>query len=393
MIKVAVVVSHPIQHFCPMYESWAALSEVDLTVFFASTAGKVPYKDKKFGREVQWEELTLNFGHKFLNDGRLVDVSVNLDAEALDVELDQLMPDVLVVYGYAQKLQRRAARWGYRKKVHVLMISDSELRQHRRLLVRVAKRLALRRVYSKITMFLTVGDANEEYYRHYGVRSSQLIRSPFPIDKNKVEMVLSNKNNIRKIIREQLRISENSIVITVVGKLVPWKCQKDLISVLNYISRDELDLTLLIVGTGPDEKDLKRLSKNVLSQQVIFTGFVQPKKLLEYYISTNIYIHPSEKEPHSLAISEAIYCGCPIILNDRCGSFGPTDDVRIGYNGFVYECGNVQQLAHYIKTLAQSEELMLRFSRNSRIIGVQNQVLAHGEGLRSALVALGFSVC
>ena len=51
---------------------------------------------------------------------------------------------------------------------------------------------------------------------------------------------------------------------------------------------------------------------------------------------------------HSLSISEAIYMGCPVIISDKCGSYGETDDVQVNKNGFVFECENVVQLKSYI---------------------------------------------
>ena len=61
----------------------------------------------------------------------------------------------------------------------------------------------------------------------------------------------------------------------------------------------------------------------------------------ECYCAADVYVHCSDNEPHSLAITEAIYCGLPVVLSDRCGSYGPTDDVQPGINGFVYRCGDV----------------------------------------------------
>ena len=39
-IRLAIVVSHPIQHFCPMYRSIAADPRVDLLVIFAEERGR-----------------------------------------------------------------------------------------------------------------------------------------------------------------------------------------------------------------------------------------------------------------------------------------------------------------------------------------------------------------
>lgn len=60
--------SHPIQHFCPMYASWASIEGIDLKVFFGSNLGAVKYVDPNFGKEIVWSNLYLDeFKHEFLN--------------------------------------------------------------------------------------------------------------------------------------------------------------------------------------------------------------------------------------------------------------------------------------------------------------------------------------
>ena len=71
----------------------------------------------------------------------------------------------------------------------------------------------------------------------------------------------------------------------------------------------------------------------------------------KYYAAADIYIHPSSFDPHPLAISEALYCGLPVIASDRLGSIGPTDDVQVDRNGWVFPNGDVEELS---KVLAKA---------------------------------------
>ena len=54
-VRLAIVVSHPIQYFCPQYSSWTRLDGIDLRVFFASRHGLDTYLDEGFGAPVRWE--------------------------------------------------------------------------------------------------------------------------------------------------------------------------------------------------------------------------------------------------------------------------------------------------------------------------------------------------
>ena len=362
---------------------------IDLRVFFASRHGIDPYVDKNFGMTVQWKGLALDFPHRFLAGAGDRKVESSIDCPDLEAALGEFAPDAVVIYGYIQPLQRRAMRWARRRQLKVLMIADSELRARRGLLKSLAKKMVLPRVLGKVDAFLTVGDANEQYYRHYGVDDRRLVRCSFPIDVRAFDQALADRDSTRRGLRAALGIPENQLVIISVGKFVSWKRQIDLISLSNRYQDLGRDVTIILAGTGPDEAALRAATRRTGTGGVWFAGFVTPELLTNYYIASDVYVHCSEMEPHSLAISEAIYASMPVVLSDRCGSYGPSDDVRPGLNGFVYACGDVAGLADAVDAVAQTKEMMEAMGRESRDIAVANQALAHGKALRQALGLVG----
>ena len=386
-VRVAVVVSHPIQHFCPQYSSWAQLERVELRVFFASQHGLKAYKDKNFDRVVQWEGLDLNFPHEFLPGAEDRQLGREIDAPALKNRLADFSPQILVVYGYSQALQRRAMAWATDADIPLFMIADSELRGRKSRIKRLAKSIILPKILAKVDRFLTVGDANEAYYRQFGVTDERFIRCFFPIDVNKFDAVLHSQQTARARIRARHSIPDDHCVVLCVGKLVPWKRQSDLVDFSNSVSSTE-KITVILAGTGPEEASLRRRAHRQGTGGVVFAGFIPPAELIEYYCASDIYTHCSEHEPHSLAISEAIYCGLPIVVSHRCGSYGPSDDVRVGLNGDVYQCADAAGLRAAITRLARSDERRQSMGVASAEIARLNQRLAHGRALIQAIESL-----
>ena len=382
--RVAIVVSHPIQHFCPQYSSWSRLPGVDLKVFFASKHGLSPYHDINFGTEVRWK-LTLDFDHLFLPGAEGRPVDKDTDSSDLDTRLAAFDPDVVICYGYAQKLQRRAIAWAKGRGTRLFMISDSELRHRRSWPVRLTKKLVIPTVLRKPDVFLTVGDANEAYYRNYGVGDHRLVRTFFPIDVGLFEEVLSRRCETRAEIRQRHGIPDDCIVVLMVGKLVGGKRQADLVQAISQLHGGSVKVIALLAGSGPDESALRALAAQGAADNIVFLGFVSPEALVDYYVGSDAYVHCSSVEAHSLAISEAVYSGLPVTLSDRCGSYGPSDDVRPGLNGYVYPCGDVGALAGKLARLAGCRELRDRMGAESRAIGLAAQALAHGKALQQAL--------
>jgi len=387
--RVAVVVSHPIQHFCPQYESWARLKGIELNVYFASRHGLDVYHDASFGTSIKWEGLTLDFAHEFLEGAKGRAVDRNIDSYEIEGRLSTWRPDLVVVYGYGQPLQRRVTAWAARNRRPVAMIGDSVLRGQRPWLKRVPKRLWLGRHLRNVDVFLTVGDANESYYRHFGISDRQFVRMCFPIDRDRFDQTLKDREIVRGRLRADLGIPPDNKIVLMVGKCLQSKRQHDLILFSNQLRAERNDVTVILAGSGPDAARLKADARRIGPGGVIFAGFVNLNELVDYYVAADVYAHCAAVEAHSLAISEAIYCGLPIVISDQCGSYGPTDDVRPGLNGLVYPCGSADGLSRSLLRLIDDGELRCNMGRESEAIGKANQILAHGKALAQAVCLLG----
>jgi glycosyltransferase involved in cell wall biosynthesis len=337
---------------------------------------------------VQWRGLRLDFPHEFRAGAQGKAVGPDLDSADLEGRLSTFSPDALVAYGYSQRLQRRAVRWARSAGVAVVMVSDSELRAARRWSTRAVKAIVLPRVFRDVSVFLTVGDANDAYYRHYGVPGDRLIRGCYPIDVCHYDRVVARRQECRDRVRTELSIPEHHTVLLTVGKLLPRKRQADLIRFSNSLQGRRDDVTVLLAGTGEQDAALRSLARRMGPGGVVFAGFVAPERLSDYYCAADVYVHCSDNEPHAVAISEAVFCGLPVVLSDRCGSYGPADDVQPGLNGFVYQCGDVDDLSRRLMRVLDDEHLRADMSAASARIGRAHQTLAHGTALTQALTLL-----
>jgi glycosyltransferase involved in cell wall biosynthesis len=377
-IKIALVVSHPIQHFCPQYESFAANIAADFKVFFASKLGYQKYYDSNFKQEVFWSNIRLDkFPHLFVNGDAVLPADASLDAPNLEKELIFFNPDCIIVYGYFQKYQRRAYRWAIKNKKVIAYISDSERRQYRNGIKEWVKYFYLKRFFSKINFFLTVGNSNEEYYQYYSVKEHRFLRMHFPIDIIAYEKAWLQREKIGAELRRKYHIHPSRFVASVVGKLVTWKNQDHIIDAMIQLEDKTVYLDLFIIGSGSMRDQWEEKAKRLKHSKVHFTGFINIEDLPAFYAASNLYIHPASIEPHSIAISEAIFMGCPVIVSNTCGSYGSSDDVQVDKNGWVYRFGNIEELAQRIEMAVSQPALLKNYSIQSHELGVQFQKESH----------------
>jgi hypothetical protein len=76
-----------------------------------------------------------------------------------------------------------------------------------------------------------------------------------------------------------------------------------------------------------------------------------------------------------------------VIVSDRVGSAGPTDDVRIGINGLRYKYGDVDRLTELLLHFCQHPEEAEKMREGSRSIGPQRTLRVSAEGYLKAVHA------
>ena len=370
---MAILVDHPVQHFCPLYRELALQNAIETTVIFAELAGATTYFDKDFGKTISW-------GGGLLESFPYVNLELPRAARFREVwrrvvsALQELQPDVVLVYGYSELVSRAGILWARLNRKRLVMTGDSELLRQRSLLTRAAKKVILPPLLRRCDVFFTVGDANEQYYAEYGVPPSKFVRACFPIDSPIYDRAMQDRQNIRKLVRSRLQVSDSAILILAVGKLISRKGFDDLIlafarALEKSASRDRY---LLIAGDGPQRERLESLAAGI-GANVRFLGFVPCGDLPEFYVASDLYVHPSHADPHPLAISEATYCGLPVIASDRVGSIGPTDDVVLGENGWSYPCGDIRALAGLLGEVTENPQTLRLAGQASFVAGAKHR--------------------
>ena len=142
-------------------------------------------------------------------------------------------------------------------------------------------------------------------------------------------------NGTRITNNEFSKSNSNTIKLITVGRLAPWKNVDSIIEAMYLLKKEDLEINLIIVGSGPQELDLKKQVDNLnLSNEVIFTGQKKYLELKEYYKSADIYIQASGYEGLPHVLLEAINFDLAIISTP----IGGTNEIlQDGKNGFILD--------------------------------------------------------
>ncbi len=387
--RFGAVMSHPTQHHAPMFREMSRTPGLHVKVFYCSDWGVQPTRDPGFGQTFAWDVPLLDgYEYEFLpRDGKPRDHSFfQIDNPRIGERLQQFAPHAFWLHGYGHRSSWRALRWA-RRRAATVYFGDSELLHHRSWAVRALKELVLRYYFRRCQAFITIGDNNEAYYRHYGVSAEKLFRGAYPVDIARFQARLADPARPgRAELRRRYGIPENAIVVLFLGKMMLIKRACDLLTAMSLLRGTNTGLHALLVGDGELRPALEQQTRELgLTDCVHFTGFVNQHDLPPLIDCADILAVPSVQDAHPLAVTEALVAGIVVAASDRVGCVGPTDTVRPGVNGLVFPCGDARALADALARLAGDEPLRRRMSEASRRLAATQDL---GVAIRAVLEAI-----
>lgn len=161
--------------------------------------------------------------------------------------------------------------------------------------------------------------ATSEYERaelvQAGVDPDKIVLRPNGVELEADERTTSN------LFRTQWSVPQDAPLVLFLGRLTPVKGLELLLPAFADLPMRSARLVL----AGPDEgygyrQRLERMAADLgLSQRVIFTGPLYGNEKVAALRDADIFVLPSLSENFGIAAAEAVVCGTPVVVTERCG--------------------------------------------------------------------------
>jgi glycosyltransferase involved in cell wall biosynthesis len=352
MTRLAIIVSHPIQYYVPLYRRLARRDDLEIKVFFTWHAGAAAQWDRGFGKSFAWD-IPLTDGYEFefvRNTAR--DPGTHRFWGLRNPELVQRVlawkPDAVHVTGYAWCSHLRALPAFARAGVPVLFRGDSHLLDGRGPWWRSQlKRLVLRKVFSWPAAFLCVGQANKSYYRAFGVSDAKLFDCPHSVEIDRfAEPEATLEQQATEWLRE-LGIDDRQRVLLFAGKFEDKKRPLPLMRA--FLKSQQNRTVLLLVGDGRFDQEVRDLAARDPERFRVLPFQNQSRMPLVYRLADMLVLPSAYGETWGLAVNEAMACGRAALVSDRVGCH--QDVVRPGENGEVFAADDWGDFRHKLASL------------------------------------------
>jgi glycosyltransferase involved in cell wall biosynthesis len=150
-------------------------------------------------------------------------------------------------------------------------------------------------------------------------------------------------------LRSSLGIHEDTFVISICASLRPEKAHADLINAVVRLRDNGVNFRLLVVGDGVMRSSLEGLVNRLsLDECVVFVGSVSDVRPY-LAISDLMALVSHSVETFSIAVLEAMSMGVPVVASNIGGA---SEQIEDGVNGYLFDAGDVTQLANILLTSA-----------------------------------------
>ena len=178
----------------------------------------------------------------------------------------------------------------------------------------------------------------------------------------------------RSGICRELKNKKPEKIILSVGRLHPQKGFPELIKAYALTKASYNKWKLVIIGKGPEEKNLKKLVNILnLKNKISFKGFVNP---YSWYKKSTLFVLSSRFEGAPNALLEAMSMKLPVIITNNCP--GGMYYVKNKISGLIVPGSNISALAKAIDKIINNKSLRNRLAlgalRDIRILADHKKI-------------------
>lgn len=170
-----------------------------------------------------------------------------------------------------------------------------------------------------------------------------------------------NKFHPRNICYDPLPNDQRPTLLFV-GRITAEKNVAQLLDIYPLIAAKIPDVHLVIVGSGPLDKEIRRRAQK-FGNGVTIWGESHGLELLGWFAKADIFVNPSITENFCTTNNEALASGTPVVA-----AIAPStaEQVLPGTNGFLAEANNPQSFAEKIITILSDPQLKHQLSEQAR---------------------------
>jgi glycosyltransferase involved in cell wall biosynthesis len=411
MTRVAAILVNIVAYHHARWEAFAQSAGVECEV--VEFTRRDVFRVLEFAAGATYRRITLfSNGTKEAIPGKAVN-------GAMAAALDEFRPEVVCISGYAFRVSLAALQWAMRRRVPVVVLSESNEFDEPR---SAPKEFLKRRVVGLCSAGLAGGTPQAGYLTKLGLPADHVFVGYDVVDNDyfqgKAETLKaegqrtedggrgtedgSQRLEVRKkhglpekYFLACCRFGEKKNIPRLLRAYARYRAKAETLKAEKLKSegqrtedggrRTERPWDLVLVGDGEKRAEIEQtISRLGIGGSVHLAGAKSYGDIPAYYALAGAFVHASTTEQWGLVVNEAMASGLPVLVSNRCGC--APDLIREGVNGFTFDPLDVEQLAQLMSKISAFEPFSLSaFGAESQRIISQWGPARFANGLQQAV--------
>jgi glycosyltransferase involved in cell wall biosynthesis len=195
------------------------------------------------------------------------------------------------------------------------------------------------------------GEDGRALAERYGLESDRIETVTQTVDVSR--FARARERTLASRVSRRAELGLEGCVFIYVGRLWSGKGLEDLISAYESLITERQEISLLLLGDGPDESRLRERCAHL--PRIVFAGFIQADEIADYYVLADVMVFPTLGDPHGLVVEEGMSAGLPVISSSAAGDIA--NRLPDGEAGYIVPPHDPLTLAQRMLAVASDQQL------------------------------------
>lgn len=265
-------------------------------------------------------------------------------------------PGSILVLGYNDQISLISLLWAKLYGAKIYFCSDSKQDDQPR---NALKEVIKRRLISRFDGALVAGEKHRDYFRALGCKGR--ILTGYDVVDNDYFNASSRRYRTKAALLKTAGLGAPYVLCvsrTVERKRIPLA-----LDIFSKSGLADFGYKFLLIGDGPLNDEMDVLGHRLLPQGCfVHIKEVDNKRMPLYYAFARMLVLASEYDQWGLCVNEAMACGVPVLVTERCGCAEIVEQA----SGFVFDDKtDIAKVAEFMRSIGMNDDVHQELSKRA----------------------------
>lgn len=303
------------------------------------------------------------YNYELLHDGVLEELGLKQRIVGILKTVRTFKPDIVNLTGYYDIASWFILLYCKLKGIKTVLSNESTGGDHHRSFLKESFKSF---IIKQFDGFFNFGQLSKDYMLALGAKPAQMLVNRNCVDNQLLRKIYLENHKDRDKQKAILNLPKHNFIF--VGRLIEFKNLFKLLDAFKVAKGNTVDQDwgLIMLGDGDLKVALHQYIQEETIDKVFFFEGVNWQQVPAYLALSDVLVLPSYSEPWGLVVNEAMACGLPVAVSNKCGC--ANELVKESVNGFTFNPSSVNEISETLIKFMNTELDLLKMGEASQEI-------------------------